>query len=40
MNERLDGLLSSEQLLSGIQASDQVPQRAYSSQVHQCKVFN
>ena len=39
LNERLDGLPSSEPLLSGIQAHDQAPQRAYSSQVHQCKVY-
>ena len=32
MNERLNGLLSSEPLLSGIQAYGQAPQRAYSSQ--------
>ena len=34
MNERLNGLPSSEPLLSGIQAYGQAPQRAYSSQVH------
>ena len=39
LDERLDGLLSSEPLLSGIQAYDQAPQSAYPSQVHQCKVY-
>ena len=34
LNERLDGLPSSEPLLSGIQAYFQARQRAYSSQVH------
>ena len=34
LNERLNGLPSSEPLLSGIQEYDQAPQRAYSSQVH------
>ena len=34
MNERLNGLPSSEPLLSGIQAYVQARQRAYSSQVH------
>ena len=29
LNEHLDGLPSTESLLSGIQARDQVPQRAY-----------
>ena len=38
MNE-LDGLPSSEPFLSGIQANDQAPQRAYPPQVHQCKVY-
>ena len=32
LNERLNGLPSSEPLLSGIQAYGQAPQRAYSSQ--------
>ena len=39
VNERLDGLPSSEPLLSGIQACDQASQRTYLSQVHQCKVY-
>ena len=39
VNERLDGLPSSEPLLSGIEAYGQASQRAYSSQVHQCKVY-
>ena len=34
INERLNGLPSSEPLLSGIQAYGQAPQRAYLSQVH------
>ena len=34
LNERLNGLPSSEPLLSGIQAYGQAPQRAYSSQVY------
>ena len=34
VNERLNGLPSSEPLLSGIQADGQAPRRAYSSQVH------
>ena len=34
MNERLNGLPSSDPLLSGIQAYGQAPQRAYLSQVH------
>ena len=39
VNERLDGLPSSEPLLSGIQACDQGSQRTYLSQGHQCKVY-
>ena len=39
VNERLDGLPSSEPSLSGIQACDQASQRTYLSQVHQCKVY-
>ena len=39
LNERLDGLPPSEPLLSGIQAYGQARQRAYPSQVHQCKVY-
>ena len=38
LDERLDGLPLSEPFLSGIQANDQAPQRAYPSQVHQCKL--
>ena len=38
MNERLDGLPSSEPSLSDIQACDEASQRTYLSQVHQCNA--
>ena len=39
LNERLNGLPSSEPLLSGTQAYGQAPQRAYSSQVQSVQMI-
>ena len=40
LDERLDGLPPSEPFLSGIQANDQAPQRAYPPQVINAKCTN